>query len=551
MEDEGIFYYFRHEKERYVMVLADRNEHFGKAQGENPQTIEYDVSYVENAWFNRIVRIQQTQQVVPNQFQLRDYFFEKPAQNLTVTSKDEGEVDLLCYQYPGSYTTVENGEKRNKLYRESFEWEEKSFHGSSTVGDFFAGRRFSVKGHPVSNLNTEYVIYRVTHSCRQDEEGGFYENSFIAFSEDKPFYPPKRTPKPVIPGTQTAIVAGQEKKVIWTDEEGYGRIKVQFPWDNRSDVNKNEDSSCWIRVAYGWAGNSWGMHTIPRVGMEVVVSFLNGDPDHPLVVGCVYNGENACFYHPTQRTRSTWKSRSVEMEGEEEKEVEGSNEIRFEDKKEEEELYVHAQKDWNAEVENDHNLTVIQGHRSVHLQHKDQDKEGGNDSLTLDKGDRKVELKEGDLSETLKKGDHTLALDEGAQSITLKKGNQTIQLNSGNVTISLDEGNRTVSIKGNDELTVTGNWTISVTGNTTLTNEGAVSIQAANIQLNAEESMSLKAGGPLSLMGSEVSITAEGSASVTAPSVAVNGSGSVSVSSGSVSITGAETTITGAMVSIN
>ena len=189
------------------------------------------------------------------------------------------------------------------------------------------------------------MLKRVRHRAT----GSSYSNTFAAIPSVTPFRPPRVTSKPLIPGTQTAIVVGPDGEEIWTDE--YGRVKVQFHWDRRGQ--NDENCSCWIRVAQGWAGESWGSLFIPRIGQEVIVTFIEGDPDRPLITGSVYNYDQRPPYTlPGEKTKSTIRSSSSNGGG-------GFNEIRFEDKQGAEEIYIHAQKDLNVQILDDERRSVL------------------------------------------------------------------------------------------------------------------------------------------------------------------------------------------------
>ena len=194
------------------------------------------------------------------------------------------------------------------------------------------------------------------------------------------FRPPRVTPRPIVHGSQTAIVTGPAGEEIYPDE--HGRVKVQFHWDREG--KKDEKSSCWIRVSQNWAGPSWGAMIIPRIGHEVIVDFLEGDPDQPIITGRVYNGENRPPYPlPGEKTKSTWKSNSSKGGG-------GSNELRFEDKKGSEEIYLHGQKDWNIVIEHDktqkigHDESLDVGHdRTKHVAHDQAETVDNNKTITV------------------------------------------------------------------------------------------------------------------------------------------------------------------------
>jgi type VI secretion system secreted protein VgrG len=261
----------------------------------------------------------------------------------------------------------------------------------------------------------------VSHAATQET----YTNSFTAFPADVQFRPPRVTPKPTISGTQTAIVVGKAGEEIWTDK--YGRVKVQFHWDQLG--KSDENSSCWIRVDYGWAGKQWGGIFLPRIGQEVIVSYLEGDPDQPLVTGAVYNSDQVVPYTlPDEQTKSTVKTNSSKGGG-------GFNEIRFEDKKGSEELYFHAQKDHNVVVENDRTKKVLH-----------------------------------DETNTIK----------GTRDLTIT-GNET----------HTNDANFSQKVAGNYELKVTGNLTIEATGTitiksaaTTVESTGITTIKGSLVKIN-------------------------------------------------------------------
>ncbi len=206
-----------------------------------------------------------------------------------------------------------------------------------------AGYKFDLKEHDRDDMNRGYVLRNLSVHADQDK----YINLFEAFPSDVPFRPPRTTSKPKIPGTQTAIVAGKKGEEIWTDQ--YGRVKVQFHWDQEG--KRDENSSCWVRVTQTWAGKGWGTLFIPRIGTEVIVSFLEGDPDRPLITGTVYNALTVPYSLPGSKNISTMKTIST-LKGK------AGNEIRFDDTKNKEEFFTHAQKDKNEVVENNKSVSI-------------------------------------------------------------------------------------------------------------------------------------------------------------------------------------------------
>ena len=279
--------------------------------------------------------------------------------------------------------------------------------GQSTVPRLLPGFTFTMHGHDLDGFNQEYVLYEVTHNGKQPQvlaersggEGTQSGNSFLAVPSSVALRPERITPKPVIKGVQTAIVAGPSGDEIYPD--AHGRVKVQFHWDRQG--RNDENSSCWIRVSQAWAGTGWGAMFIPRINQEVIVDFIEGDPDRPIITGRVYHGTNTPPYAlPGEKTKSTIKSHSSKGGG-------GSNEIRFEDKKGSEEIYVHGQKDWTIAINNDKNQQV-----------------GSNESLSV--GNNRTKTVGNDQSETIGVNKHITVGSNHDEQIGANK-NETIASN--------------------------------------------------------------------------------------------------------------------------
>ena len=256
------------------------------------------------------------------------------------------------YDYPGQFDETDLGEHYTKVAMQAEEASYLTLSGTSQARQLIPGFRFRLEDHLLDAFNREYLVVSVSHQGRNNlttESGpSTYSNSFTVQPHDVPFRAPLHTPRPRMYGPQTAIVSGPQGDEIHTDE--YGRIKVQFHWDRQGEYN--DKSSCWMRVAQTWAGNGYGTMFIPRVGMEVVVDFLDGDPDQPIVTGCVYNGVNKVPYAlPADATRSTIKTLSSKGGG-------GTNELRFEDKKGSEEIFVHAERDLQRRVKRNSSESV-------------------------------------------------------------------------------------------------------------------------------------------------------------------------------------------------
>ncbi|MGL5785021.1 MAG: type VI secretion system Vgr family protein [Alphaproteobacteria bacterium] len=464
MEEYGISYYFTMTDSEHCLVLTDDVDGY---QALRPSSYDYEPTRGEEPKLNRIIALHQSQRVVPQGVGLGDFFFETPDKKLYANRKGTHHaVPGQVYHYPGKYSNFNEGEALVKLRLQAEEFIETLLKGETSISGMSAGAKFQVKHHPDDALNKGYVAFRVVHrlTLHGQEKGASYfhayTNEVTVFPDNIPHRPLQTTPKPRIYGTQTAVVTGKAGEEIWT--EVYGRVKVKFHWDIRSKAD--ETSSCWVRVSYPLASQGWGFLSTPRVGQEVVISYLDGDPDQPLVVGCVYNGTHKPPYLPNEPTKSTFKSNSS-------KGGEGFNELRFEDKKDAEEVYLHAQKHAVFVIEDSETkdiqtgsstTTIHRGDRAVVLKGDDKPTQGkGDDSLTLVKGSRHVELQakgsgKGNLSTTLHRGDVALLI---------KHGDQTTTLEAGNHELTLKKGNRTVRVHGDDHVTVTsGNVSIDVKG---------------------------------------------------------------------------------------
>jgi type VI secretion system secreted protein VgrG len=473
MEDEGIFYFFEHEQGKHTLVLAD------DADAHKPcpslaGAVRYTSSLPGDTQEDGVTYCTFEQQVTTGKYGMDDFNFELPSTDLMSDVAGEN-GKLRVYEYPGGFDKKDAGKAKAELRLQSREWPQTMLRGEGFCRSFGAGGKFELTAHDRDEANQAYVLARVAHQATQSS----YSNSYEAFPLSTPFRPPRVTPKATIPGTQTAIVVGKSGEEIWTDK--YGRVKVQFHWDQKG--KNDENSSCWVRVAQGWAGKGWGNMFIPRVGQEVVVSFLNGDPDRPLITGAVYNAQQTVPYPlPDEGTKSTLKSNSSKGGG-------GFNELRFEDKKDSEEIYLHAQKDYNVEVLNDETRTITQN-RTTTIQK-------GNDSLTVDKGDRSIQVNTGNETHEVK----------GKRDLTVT-GDET----------HTDKANFTHEVTGNYELKVKGNLTIDVTGKVTI-KAGQDMINQAGMNMTNKAGMSMTNKAEMSMTNEAgLSLSSKGNASQTVES---------------------------------
>ena len=426
LEEEGIFYFFEHERSGETLVLGDARSAFAPIPGERKLVYREPSSLLGEA--ESIRAFTAHHEIRPGAVVVRDFNYLTPALDLTASSNASGgDTALEVYDYPARYEAGSDGKAVAKLRLEEERVAAETASGSSATRRLGAGHLFDLSEHPVTGLDGEHLVLSVRHRGRQHmvlgpgaiapegEQDGYF-NDFTCVRSSVPFRPERRTPRPIIAGPQTAIVTGPAGEEIHTDE--HGRIKVQFHWDREG---KNDDrSSFWIRVAQSWAGPGFGALYLPRIGHEVLVEFVDGDPDRPLVTGSVYNGQNPPPVElPGAKTRSTLRSASSPGGS-------GSNELRFEDASGSEEVYLHAQKDLTIAVEHDKNQTV-----------------GANETLSVG----------GDRSRFI-------------------GGNQSLQVSGDDVS----------TIGGNQTLDVTGSRTTSVAGNHTETVLGAQSVTVAKTQ---------------------------------------------------------------------
>lgn len=350
MEQHGISYYFEHSKGEHKLILADEKSTFKTIPGGTRRYgSESRQHYQEKEHFDTWVPMRR---FTANKVTLDDYDFKKPSAKLTAETSGNAEFEhgsLEIYDSPGKYVEQGDGDTYARVWIDRERAQDAHFQAEGNSVGCFPGGLFTLDEHPESSQNEEYLILRCTHvfgnqSYRSsegtsDEEA--YEGTYEFVRADKPYAPPIVTEVPRIHGPQTAVVVGNGE----IDVDEYGRIKVRFHWDREGD------NSMPCRLAQVWSGKDWGGIYIPRVGMEVVVQFLEGDPDQPLVIGTVYNSDNMPPYPlPGDKTMAGIKSKTVSGGG--------YNELVFEDKAGSEKIRAHAEKDLETTVENNETRDV-------------------------------------------------------------------------------------------------------------------------------------------------------------------------------------------------
>lgn len=389
MEEDGIYYYFEHSDSSVILVIGDHpGAHIpipGKAEVSiDPPGIVREKEHIEELKFRAEIR--------PGAVRLRDINLHEPDKDMEALHQADANTDLEIYDYPAEYQDPaqggpDKGGSMAKIRLEALQTSKRVGAGSSDCPRLTPGHTFTLKGHERSELNTDLLLTRVEHRAQQPQvlgihaEGDFtYTNRFTLIESTTPFRPPRKTPRPFVRGLQSATVVGPSSEEIHTDEEG--RVLVQFHWDR--DGQMDEESSCWVRASQAWGGSGMGIIFTPRIGHEVLISFLEGDPDRPIITGRLYHGINLPPYElPGEKTKSTIKTMSTPGGG-------GFNELRFEDSAGAEQVYIHAQKDWDTDVLNDKTLTVgndststIGNNRTISVGNDRSKSVGNNQTVTI------------------------------------------------------------------------------------------------------------------------------------------------------------------------
>jgi len=450
MEAHGIFYFFTHTDSKHTLVLADSSSAHQPCAGSD--TTRFHSTTSGSSDEDTVSAWELQHEFRTGKYTLTDYNMETPSTSLTVsepTTVKLGDNDKYeVYDFPGAYGKKSDGDTLVRVRMQDQEARTVVASGSGSCRAFTSGYRFTLGEHPQSANNGQYVLTVVSHSASNGsfvsaKEGPapHYWNTFTCIPFATPFRPERVTPRPMAYGLQSAVVVGSSGEEIWVDK--YGRVKVQFFWDRQG--KKNEQSSCWVRVAQPWAGKNWGFVAWPRIGQEVLVAFESGDPDRPIIVGSLYNAEQMPPYAlPANQTQTGIKSRSSKGGG-----TDNYNELRFEDKKGSEEIHVQAEKDLTTVVKNDETREIRNNRTTTIAANDTKTIKKGSESTTIEQGDQSTKLKNGDhyleltlgdSSTILHQGDHDTQLKQGDQTVTLTTGNQSIKLSMGNQTTKLDLG---------------------------------------------------------------------------------------------------------------
>ncbi|HKD07248.1 MAG TPA: type VI secretion system tip protein TssI/VgrG [Bryobacteraceae bacterium] len=556
MEEEGIYYFFDHQDGKHMLILADDPAANKPCPGQKTARCGLQgrgTTYKEDL----ITDWQYSEEFRTGAWAQTDYNFQTPSTSLAVNLTGPNRYEI--YDFPGEHQVRSDGDRLSKIRLQEQTAGVKIHRGSSTCRAFTSGFQFTLQDHYRKDLNQAYLLTAIRHSATEGGSYGVgtgsgeelsYRNSFECVPYSVPFRPARVTPQPFVQGCQTAVVVGPGGEEIYTDQ--HGRVKVQFHWDREG--KKNENSSCWIRVSHPWAGQGWGAISIPRIGQEVVVDFLEGNPDLPIIVGRVYNaGQMPPFGMPGGAMISGIKSNSTKGGG-------GYNEISLNDTKGTELINIHAQYDQQKKVEHDERVNVgndrteLVGHdEKITIGNNRTEKVGVNESITI--GSNRTE-KVGS-NETISIGSNrteSVGANEAVTIVLTRTHNVGVNdmLNVG--------GAQEVSVGGAQALTVGGiraktviGLEDNIIGSQNITVQGAVTETTG-----ATHTQTVKADRTASITGADsvgcktMSITATDSITLTVgdASITMNSDGTITINSKDIKVSHQDLLCTGRNISL-
>jgi len=524
MEHEGIYYFFKHEAGRHVLVMADAYGAHEPQKGY--EVIEYKPPKVrDRAEQEHLSSWVVAQQVRAGGFAVTDYDFKLPRNSLlTAVSKPRkhAHAEYEVFEYPGDYLKKSVGDARARRRLEERQAEYELTHASGDVRGPGAGNLFKLAEFPRTDQNKEYLIVSALYTINAGnfetsgggEKGEEFRVGLTLIDSKVPYRSPLRAHKSRVAGPQTAMVVGEGEKEIWTDK--FGRVMVQFHWDRYG--MSDERSSCWVRVSQVWAGAKWGALHVPRVGQEVIVDFLEGDPDRPIITGRVYNGVNMPPYldpnSPTDTaTQSGIKSRSTPGGG-----PDNFNEIRFEDKKGAEELHVQAERDHSTLVKRNQSISVG-ADRSLSVGGNETISVTGTRSSTITKKETQTFKDDRMMTVAKTNTDEVTLLHTG----TYKKG-RTETVSAADDALTVNGANKLITVHGQFNMVADAQWqakqkenSITIVDKITVTNAGQCTVAldggkasisaASEISLTCgASSISMKSDGTIEIVGVKVKI---------------------------------------------
>jgi type VI secretion system secreted protein VgrG len=509
LEEEGIFYFFEHSNSKHVLTMADDNSAIKPCPGQPAaRLVAQAASWQEE---DVVLACESEDAVHTGKVTLRDYDYDQPL--LSLESSVSGQEPEELYAYPGRYTMLEEGERYARLQLEAEEAQRHVIRGGGTCRAFQTGYRFDLKEHYAKEANQAYVLTEVRHTARAGDYRSWdsapmdYQNDFLAIPATVPYRPFRTSYKPRVWGSQPALVVGKKGEEIWTDK--HGRVKIQFYWDRLG--KKDENSSCWIRVSQPWAGKGWGSLAIPRIGQEVLVEFMEGDPDLPIITGKVYNADQTPPYDPSKGGVVSGL-RSNTHKGK------GYNEMSMDDTAGKEKITIHAQYDMSTTVEHDDTQHIVSGNRKI----------------DIDTGTHTEKIK-GATSITIVTGPYSLDVQTGTNTHHVKA--DVIENYDANQTTTVT---KKIKIEGKDEILL-----LSGDSSITLKKNGTIAIKCKNLSMIGD--VDIKASAPkVEVTGGDEAKVGVGNQQMTCDKTKVNVSGAA-INSSAVGMH----ELTGALVKIN
>jgi type VI secretion system secreted protein VgrG len=531
MEQEGWFYYFEHTSAKHTLTITDKSSTF---QNIPNATLHFAVNQTD---LGGIMEWKPPVRTVTGSFAHSDYDPENPGTKLynqqNTILKAAGSAARDVYHWPALTPTSSVVEGRAKFSMEAAEAATSLYNGTSHFGALVPGAKFTLTNTPAGPDDGSFALRSVHHEIEDtswiSNEGSVsYRNRFEAFKATLQWRQPFVTPRPRMEGVHSAVVMGpqttgndskgsggtattdikmQSGEEIYTDN--LARVKVRFYWDWRAEASGG--ASIWARVVQPWAGNGWGTQFIPRVGTEVAVAFVDGDPDRPIVIGGLYNGVSAPIYSKSDATKSGIRTRSS-LKGDTSK----FNELTFDDKADSELIFIHAQKDLTTEVEHDESLTV-DNCRVVLVKVDETITVKGKQTITVTKdhtfevtqGNYKATIDQGNSTFTVSTGNHDAKISTGNASYTVSTGNHSSKISTGNYDLQVSLGNITVKAGvGSISMEALQSITLKVGQNTLTIDQTGVTIKGMMTSVQAQTQAELK--GLMTSVGGSAMLTLKG-----------------------------------------
>lgn len=495
MEEEGIFYFFDHTAEKHMLVLSDDSSLSKAAPGAETARFTEDDRHADDV----IRELEREHAVHTGKVTLTDYDFEQPSLDLLRGQGDDEFEEL--YDYPGRYTQPDEGERLALLWLEVEEMQRQTVRGGGNVRGFIPGFHFTLQEHYRRDANGKYLITQVQHTASAGEYRAWdsnteiaYSNTFTCIPDGTPYRPPRRTQRPLMYGSQSALVVGPSGEEIHTDK--YGRVKVQFYWDR--DGQRNEKSSCWIRVTTPWGGKGYGAVSIPRIGNEVVVAFEEGDPDRPIIIGSVYNADQTPpFDLPGDGITMGMNSRTSPGGG-------GNNQIAMKDTAGKEMITIHAQHDMETTVEHDQTVTVNDGNRTMSIRSGTlTDTSKGDAKLTIEAGSRTVSVTGGDY---VAGASDAVKLHGKGKGVSILGDAKGVGITGNGTGVSIEGNGKGVTLKGDPSFLAEGTSKADITSPVVNIGNKTINIEGTTVTIAAGSNKIVLDSGGITINGSKVDI---------------------------------------------